>query len=1277
MLALRRELNAHRQRSGGPDSSANPALHLPGLLLCLACVAGGQMPGAAAAQASWTIKGRVVGPDSLPIAGVTVAAHSVADSQSIRTLTDAGGKYRLSGYGTPGPYSIRVAYPGYQAQQREVVLATEDTVTIDFRLLRTMQGLAPVRAQAQRPKPPRSDQQSDVTPGQPGRLLNSYTVNRADGLTGDMSGDLIAALATLPGVTVIPDASGGAPTVSVFGLGGDQNAITLNGMAFGSSGADSPMGSLPRDGFSFQALPATYDPGRGGFTGLLVNARLPRGTSVPNRALHYSLETPYLQWTPPTASHYGARYSQDILSGGASGPIRDDRLTYNAVYQLQRRTTDVSTLQSASASSLLLLGISPDSIVRLVSILGRLGLPLRAANEPGSRITSGASAYSRFDYRPVAPTPNSEQRGDAGFSPADNQYSLLIGGGATGSAGIGGLTSFPATGTHTNSWNATGTGSVSDYIFGSVLNELSISFNTRSTRSSPYEPLPGANLLLNSTLPDGTTSVSTLSAAGSGVGVSDSRTVTWQLKNQTGWYTWSREHLVTTTLDGLLDRFVSAQGTGYGQYSYTSLQALDSGTPASYSRVLTGSSADTRGISGAIGIGDIFSPFINVPQRRQLQVQYGVRIEGNKLGTRPQLNSLLDSLFGRRTDHVPNTLTAAPMLGFSQEFGSFQREPDLPSTARGYVFGGARGYRAPVSVAGVSSYARLTGLSMGVQQLTCVGAGVPSPDWHSYVQSESSIPAECAGGATSPAVAETGRPVALFAPDFQPQESWRSALGIAGAMNSRLGGVLSVTYAANVHQPDPFDLNLRAGPQFVLANEANRPVFVTPASIVPGTGIISAGESRQFPAFASVTETRSDLRSDVWQLTALLTQAPPAQITVNSRTWTQSLAYAYTAGHSQARGFAESTAGDPRQVGDETAQLSRYALTYHSSLTIPGLGNLNAFARVASGIPYTPRVNRDINGDGLGNDRAFVFDPPITHDSVLASGMRALLSSAPQAARKCLERQLSTIAASNSCTGPWAATLDLSITADSYRLRLGNRGTATLVVNNALGALDLLLHGAQNLHGWAPAAGADATLLNVRGFDASTNQFLYLVNPYFGSVRGGHNAFRVPFRVTIDVRFYIGPDRETGQIASFLRPADADQSSGLSEAEIQMRMNRNAVSDFEVIARLGESLRLTPLQTDSLQALAREYTAFRNAVYTRLASYLAALDGAYNSDQARSQWHASIASISRKMFEMWPCVRAVLSADQYSRIPRYVTVIHDISREELERQLRGPLGFPR
>ena len=39
------------------------------------------------------------------------------------------------------------------------------------------------------------------------------------------------------------------------------------------------------------------------------------------------------------------------------------------------------------------------------------------------------------------------------------------------------------------------------------------------------------------------------------------------------------------------------------------------------------------------------------------------------------------------------------------------------------------------------------------------------------------------------------------------------------------------------------------------------------------------------------------------------------------------------------------------------------------------LFTVTMFGRLQSGLPYTPMVSGDVNGDGFANDRAFIYDP--------------------------------------------------------------------------------------------------------------------------------------------------------------------------------------------------------------------------------------------------------------------------------------------------------------
>src|SRR5262249_59889700 len=114
----------------------------------------------------------------------------------------------------------------------------------------------------------------------------------------------------------------------------------------------------------------------------------------------------------------------------------------------------------------------------------------------------------------------------------------------------------------------------------------------------------------------------------------------------------------------------------------------------------------------------------------------------------------------------------------------------------------------------------------------------------------------------------------------------------------------------------------------------------------------------------------------------------------------------------QQRGFNGSTFGDPAARAWGRGDLdARHQFTVQTVFWPrgfkPGPG-IFFYGHFQSGLPYTPIVGSDVNGDGLVNDRAFIFDPAksAVTDPSLASGIQALRSGASKSARDCLNRQL-------------------------------------------------------------------------------------------------------------------------------------------------------------------------------------------------------------------------------------------------------------------------------
>jgi TonB-linked SusC/RagA family outer membrane protein len=97
------------------------------LLLC------GALPSRAAAQdPSYTITGSVLDPESrAPLANVSVELRTGAQASTIRTLTDAAGRFTLRARLNAGTYTLQFAQIGRGTVTRQVVLGSASAVTVE------------------------------------------------------------------------------------------------------------------------------------------------------------------------------------------------------------------------------------------------------------------------------------------------------------------------------------------------------------------------------------------------------------------------------------------------------------------------------------------------------------------------------------------------------------------------------------------------------------------------------------------------------------------------------------------------------------------------------------------------------------------------------------------------------------------------------------------------------------------------------------------------------------------------------------------------------------------------------------------------------------------------------------------------------------------------------------------------------------------------------------------------------------------------------------------
>jgi hypothetical protein len=317
---------------------------------------------------------------------------------------------------------------------------------------------------------------------------------------------------------------------------------------------------------------------------------------------------------------------------------------------------------------------------------------------------------------------------------------------------------------------------------------------------------------------------------------------------------------------------------------------------------------------------------------------------------------------------------------------------------------------------------------------------------------------------------------------------------------------------------------------------------------------------------------------------------------------------------------------------------------------------VNWFGTFRSGLPFTPTIAGDVNGDGYQNDRAFVFDPARATDPALGGAMQQLLAGGPSAARECLSRQLGALASRNSCQGPWTSSAILSLTFNPVKFRMPQRATVSLQVSNPLGAADMLLNGEGGLKGWGQQNFPDQSLLYVRGFDAQARRYRYEVNQRFGETSPQRSAFRAPVTVTALMRFDVGPTRERQLLTQQLDRGRRTNGTKAPEQLLRaMYAGGGLPNPMATILRSQDSLRLSGPQADSIATLNRWYTIRSDSIWAPVTRYLGALPDRYDHGDAYDRWlrarQASIDLLAR----LAPHVRGLLTAEQYRRLPAFVS----------------------
>ncbi len=1124
------------------------------------------------------LRGRVLAADSTPVVDAEVV---VAGAQSGATLvgrTNGAGQYTIVVPEGEGSYRLVIRKIGFaplaMTAQRGGSLSAVISIADAF-LTRSAFVLDAVivTATPNRQVATPGDRPSVGSQGQTMTLSNLFALN---------PGDLMALVGSLPGVANVGDTA-----FSILGVSPLQNSILLDGAAFSGS-------SVPRDAIGNARLATTtFDPSRGDFAGGQLSVNTKRGTNYFSGLLRLERSDPRLGWADPASGQPVP--ASNTLSGFLAGPLAAvGRGQWHFAFDVSRSDLPNRSLLEPGPD-LLALGLSPDSIARLRTTMAGLGIPVTPSgvSMKGPTRTSG-SGLLRLDYRLNGST----------------SLALTANGTWQWQGGMGGMaTAFP-----TSRWdNRSGTGRIllsATTYWGGLLHEVHVSHNRMARAIDPLLDLPMGAVQIGTEDAEGRRGTLTLGFGGFSSVLNRSNTSGWQVQHQGSWLARDGRHQVKASFSLTTEQGDRIAESGLGLVQYHSLADLANNQPSAYERRLGGRTRPYEGTRIAASLGDTWRA---VPGR--LEVQGGFRADFGSGGPRPPYHGAMDTLFGVVTNRLPRDRGLSPRLGFSwtppwggnssapvistfmtdQGLVSVSRrgggpsggsavQPLIPQDGRLTIAGGIGAFRGVSGFSAIGDLASTTGIDGGPQVLRCVGEATPVPVWDVGAPR----PDRCLDE-TGPVVFGSTRPLAtLIAPAFTPIVSWRANLQVGGLRAAGLHLMPSLLVSLGRHEESWVDLNLRRTPGFTLSGEGGRPVYAEVGDIVTATGQFNHRLVRPSARFGQVRYRQSDLQSQTIQMAIDVVPVKPLFGKVPI-----AVQYVYQHERRDVRGFESTTAGDPaameRIIGETGPHQVRLTLTTPTSKWV----NLAMQIDMQSGRAFTPMVGRDINGDGVVNDRAFVPTAG-SSDPALVDALTAMMTDLSGGVTHCLTAQAGRVASANSCRAPWRARIDLGVRAGAGLTPGGSTGRLRFQAHlvNATTALARLFGlSSSSLLGGGQGMSIDRTLLNVTGFDPVTRSFQYQVNPRFGRYyTGGLGQGMSPFRVQVGASYALGGPPQAPNLTRFgLMPRGKAERLTLEETrEALYRMFPDPMTD---LLELRDSLGLEAGQVEAITAIRQEFRA--------------------------------------------------------------------------------------
>ena len=1027
------------------------------------------------------VSGSIRLADGAPVADANVTARNDATGFQEVRRSDARGRFVFAQLPIGGPYAVTVRKLGYGAQRRTgITLNLGDRVSLEFTLKPAAQQLAAVDV--------RGDREAKRTE----RIGASFIVDQqkirdlpiADRSFADLS--ILAPTTSRAGtggiITSSSSIAGGRVSSTDIRVDGVQMKNTLWGTGFGRGPYSLSVEAIRE----FEVVTNVYDVSQGRQGAGAVNVATLSGTNRTTGSVFAYNRNQNLAANTNFLNQNVAQFSNWQFGGSIAGPIVKDKLHYVVAYDRQQVSEPFFALDVANSADWARLQVAPDSVNRFLNIL-RNSYGLSSGQQTGrfDRGNTLNTVFARADW-----TINDRNR-----LTVRHNYSDWVYGNSIPDRDLSVLESRGNQFSRENQFLA----SLKSSLGVSGTNDMRFSYTNRVLENRPNTRLPRGWVTVASTLPDGRTGAPQILQFGGQRTSPELQTEqSFQFVNITRFERGNMSYTLGTdnSLQNL-SMFVSIETDGL--FQFPNLAALEARRPSSFARLVPLKTLEPR-MRQNVFDGGAFAQ-VEYRPRESMAFAGGLRYDVTAFLTGANPNAAALSTFGKRTDRKPISQQIQPRGQFTWNIGN--RGTDVVRVGTG-IFTAQPHYMAHIN--------HLLNDGSQLADLLLTGAAVPTPDFPRYRQDFANTPGIPAGSSTRPTYLN------LFADDYRVPQTWKSDVSFQRRfLDGRLSLGITGQYADTRNNYRYYDLNLPAAPAFTLSNENNRPVFVPPSVITnpAQAGVAGRVAARPFAQFQRVLEFRADaaLIQKALILDGNLSLSRGANIggsfTFNRTRDNNSFncCIAITSVFTPVQ-------GDPRDLAwGASANDFRHKLVLFGSLPEVFGGKLSFRVIGQSGSVWSPTVAQDINYDDVGvggsfgnqNDLAFIFDPARPGlDPALAAGMTTVLNNPANRARSYLRENLGQIANRNAIRNPFVTQMDLRFAQRLPTVR-GQSAELTVDVFNALSWLNDTWAGG----GVRVVPAANQTLLRVTGFDATTNNYRYAVNPTFGQSVLTGNRYQV------------------------------------------------------------------------------------------------------------------------------------------------------------------------